>query len=514
MRKFYTLAEITKSLPKSKNKNSSLWAKLAVRRPSFLFTALFINVGFSPWMASIFSVFVAVAGCVFLSINNPNFIIAGVVLVELWLVMDCVDGNIARVKKQSSKMGEFIDAFSGYFVSAYVYLSIGIAAYHTSNIIHMDKHYFLMLGAIASISDILARLIHQKYLNCNPQKIQAQVDIRKKSLSYIRLRIEKELGISGFFMPFLIISLIFNVFDVMIVFYALFSVCGLLASSSYYAYKAHIKHVKMYQTILCIGAFDILNKETITQLQELKKHTFNLVVGILQDSLVIGNNAINTITDRLRLATAIAYVDNAITIENASIGIAFDSYYLMRDIENLELDPNLTTTLKKKTPCVFENNVQSFVSEPVQLAYTKKYNIGFAPGTFDIFHVGHLNIIEKAVSMSNQLIVGVKEPDELSISLGKEPPILSYDDRSTVVAAIKGVTSVIPLYDLDRLKNLGQLKFDALFIGDDLKDSPLWKSFEKTFNSVGVDIVWVPYTKSVSSTVLREQLKSLTGGRP
>lgn len=245
---FYSLKTIIKSLPKKKNSKSSLWVKLIIRRVSFLFTFLFINIGFSAWAVSVLSVAVAVTGCVFLCLDNFVFRLVGVILIEFWLVLDCVDGNIARVKKTSSEMGEFIDALSGYFITSFVYFAIGVAAYRTTFVPLFEEHrtFFILFGSVSSICGILSRLIHQKYTysllvlknnNSNIDLPQDEVE-NKKSLQYLRSRMDKEIGISGLFMPLLIVSAIFNLYDFLTIFYLLFQGVGLLAVTFYYSLKA------------------------------------------------------------------------------------------------------------------------------------------------------------------------------------------------------------------------------------------------------------------------------------
>jgi phosphatidylglycerophosphate synthase len=93
--------------------------------------------------------------------------IVGVVLINLWIVLDCCDGNIARVTKKSSYMGEFIDAVSGYVICAFNFLAIGLAAYNRSTLLFGEKNVWLVvIGAVACISNLFARLIYQKYTNC------------------------------------------------------------------------------------------------------------------------------------------------------------------------------------------------------------------------------------------------------------------------------------------------------------------------------------------------------------
>lgn len=242
----YSMKQIVESLPPKKNSKSSFWVKLIVRKVSFLFTYIFINLGCSPWGASMTSVFVALAGSVALCIDSTVARVIGVILIEFWLVLDCVDGNIARVKKQSSEMGEFIDALSGYYVTGFVYLAIGVAAYYTTSFSKYSL-FLAILGAFSSAAGLLARLIHQKYTytllilerNNNDKKVLPEDEVtNKRSLQYLRSRIDKEISISGLFMPFLIVALVFNLFDIMTVFYFLFQMAGLLAVTVFYSMKA------------------------------------------------------------------------------------------------------------------------------------------------------------------------------------------------------------------------------------------------------------------------------------
>ena len=241
----YSLKNIIDSLPSKKNSKSSLWVKLIVRKLSFLFTYVFINLGFSPWAVSVLSAFVAVVGSGFLMLPNYTFVVIGMILIQFWLILDCVDGNIARCKKQSSELGSFIDALSGYYVSAFVYLGTGVAAYHFSQL-EEYRFLFVVMGAVSAISGILSRLIHQKYtytilmLENGSRKLstpEEEVE-NKKSLQYLRSRIDKEIGISGLFMPFLIVAAIFKLFGLITVFYCVFQVLALLGVTAIYSLKA------------------------------------------------------------------------------------------------------------------------------------------------------------------------------------------------------------------------------------------------------------------------------------
>ena len=138
----------------------------------------------------------------------------------------------------------------------------------------------------------------------------------------------------------------------------------------------------------------------------------------------------------------------------------------------------------------------------------KKYKIGYTTGVFDMFHIGHLNILRRAKEQCEHLIVGVST-DELVREYKHKTPIIPYDERAEIVSAIKYVGEVLPQTAIDKYEAWNNLKFNVLFHGDDWKGTDLYLNLEKKFNSVGVDIVYLPHTSGVSSTSLAEKLHTL-----
>ena len=134
----------------------------------------------------------------------------------------------------------------------------------------------------------------------------------------------------------------------------------------------------------------------------------------------------------------------------------------------------------------------------------KKYKIGYTTGVYDMFHIGHLNIIKKAKEMCDFLIVGVST-DELS-QYKHKVPIIPFDERIAIVKAIKYVDKAVPQESMDKYNAWEKLKFDVIFVGDDWKGTEKWNNIEKQFNKVGVDVVYFPYTKGTSSTILRQKV--------
>lgn len=138
----------------------------------------------------------------------------------------------------------------------------------------------------------------------------------------------------------------------------------------------------------------------------------------------------------------------------------------------------------------------------------KKKIIGYTTGVFDMFHIGHLNILKRAKEQCDYLIVGVST-DELCKSYKKKEPIIPYEERKAIIEAIKYVDKVVPQTDRNKFAAWERIKFDVMFVGDDWKNSPLFTELENKFNDVGVKIVFFPYTKTTSSTILREKLDKI-----
>jgi len=137
----------------------------------------------------------------------------------------------------------------------------------------------------------------------------------------------------------------------------------------------------------------------------------------------------------------------------------------------------------------------------------KKYKIGYTTGVFDLFHIGHLNILRESKKRCDFLIVGVST-DEVVIKYKNKKPIIPFDERIAIVEAIKYVDKVVAQTTMDKMEVWKNLKFDALFHGDDWKGSSLYDKYVKEFSNIGVDIVFLPHTEGTSSTELATKLQS------
>lgn len=138
----------------------------------------------------------------------------------------------------------------------------------------------------------------------------------------------------------------------------------------------------------------------------------------------------------------------------------------------------------------------------------KKYKVGYTTGVFDMFHIGHLNILRRAKEQCEYLIVGVST-DELVKEYKNKVPVVPFEERCEIVQAIDCVDKVVAQENRDKFWAWKKLDFDVMFVGDDWKGKPLFIEFEAEFKKVGVDVVYFPYTKDTSSTILREKLEIL-----
>lgn len=131
--------------------------------------------------------------------------------------------------------------------------------------------------------------------------------------------------------------------------------------------------------------------------------------------------------------------------------------------------------------------------------------VGFTQGTFDMFHVGHLNLLRNAKKECDYLIVGVNS-DELVKNYKNKEVIIPLEERMQIVEAIRYVDEVIRIDSLDKMVSWKEKKYNRIFIGDDWKGSERWKKTEEEMAEVGVSVCYLPYTQETCSTVLREKL--------
>jgi glycerol-3-phosphate cytidylyltransferase len=133
----------------------------------------------------------------------------------------------------------------------------------------------------------------------------------------------------------------------------------------------------------------------------------------------------------------------------------------------------------------------------------KKYKIGYTTGVYDMFHIGHLNILRRAKEQCDYLIVGVST-DEVVQEYKHKTPIIPYENRAAIVAAIKYVDEVVPQTTMDKVGFLKERHFDVMFHGDEWKGTELYNKYEEEFAKYGAKIEYLSHTDGISSSLLRE----------
>lgn len=133
--------------------------------------------------------------------------------------------------------------------------------------------------------------------------------------------------------------------------------------------------------------------------------------------------------------------------------------------------------------------------------------IGYTTGVFDMFHVGHLNILRQSKENCDYLIVGVSS-DELVESYKSKKPVIPFDHRKEIIESIKFVDKVIVQSHRDKMKSFHEIGFDVMFVGSDWKGTELFNVLEKDLKEYNAKIHFFPYTDGISSTILRKIVAS------
>lgn len=134
----------------------------------------------------------------------------------------------------------------------------------------------------------------------------------------------------------------------------------------------------------------------------------------------------------------------------------------------------------------------------------KKYKIGYTTGVFDMFHIGHLNILRRAKEQCEYLIVGVTT-DALCISRKQKAPIIAQEERAAIVEAIRYVDEVVLQEDMDKLAAVRKHHADVVFVGSDWQGTAAWNAYEKEFAEENCAVVYLSHTDGISSSILRER---------
>ena len=135
----------------------------------------------------------------------------------------------------------------------------------------------------------------------------------------------------------------------------------------------------------------------------------------------------------------------------------------------------------------------------------KKYKIGYTTGVYDMFHIGHLNLLKRAKERCEYLIVGVST-DEVVRAYKHKTPVIPFKDRAAIIEAIRYVDKVVPQESMDKMEAWEKLHFDVIFHGDDWKGSDMYNEIEQKLNEVGCEMCFLPHTDGISSTDILKQI--------
>lgn len=131
--------------------------------------------------------------------------------------------------------------------------------------------------------------------------------------------------------------------------------------------------------------------------------------------------------------------------------------------------------------------------------------IGYTTGVYDMFHIGHLNILRRAKEQCDYLIVGVSTDDLVQKDKNKTP-IIPFENRCEIVRAIKYVDEVVPQFDKNKLNAWTKLHFNKMFVGSDWHGTDAWEKYERQFAPLGVEIIYLSHTDGISSSILRTKI--------
>ncbi len=234
----YTPKYFKENLPEWKRKKDPILSRIFYRPVSFFFSSLFCHIGWTANMVSYFSAFIAIIACACFVFGAP---IAGAILINVWLILDCSDGNIARsVKKEH--YGDFADAMSSYICVGLMFVCIGFNVYQTGGVIfYAESPWVILLGALAGSSDSLMRLIYQKYLNSaysQGVEVNRSEDPNQHSgINRIRMRVDAYLSLGGFLPLAVLLGAIFQFLDLIVIIWCLYYGLSFIASALYLSKK-------------------------------------------------------------------------------------------------------------------------------------------------------------------------------------------------------------------------------------------------------------------------------------
>lgn len=269
-------------------------------------------------------------------------------------------------------------------------------------------------------------------------------------------------------------------------------------------------HKKNFKVGYTFGSFDMFNVAHLNILRQAKEQCEHLIVGVNTDELDQNQNSKSNIIpfeDRIAIVDSCRYVDEVVAQTSMNEKEVWETFHfnaLFKSSVSKGCDiPNEIQQLFKTV--VIEHTIVDLPIEKNSKNRKNKTVVGYTTGVYDMFHIGHLNIIKKAKELCDYLIVGVST-DELVQHDKNKTPIVSFNERCAIIAGCQYVDMVVPQINKDKFAAWQSFQFDKMFVGSDWQGTDTWKRFEEQFAPLGVDIVYLPHTDGISSTILRKRI--------
>lgn len=244
--KKYSISDFKNSTPSWKRKKDPLIGRYFYRPISYCISFILANNGVRANTVSFLSIFVSVIGCALFFFNNFWACLTGSLCFVFWSILDCVDGDMARtIGKQP--FGEFADAVSCYFLQALMSVGTGYAAFiHGGVLISRGSVFIVIFGCIASIMNLLMRLIYQKYLSGEAQLVESGVikkeaDVWKDNdkVSDWKVKFKEAMGVGGWLPIFTVVAVLTNALDIVTVYCFLMYTSAAVITITSYIRKAY-----------------------------------------------------------------------------------------------------------------------------------------------------------------------------------------------------------------------------------------------------------------------------------
>lgn len=241
----YTYSYFKEGMPEWKRKKDPVLSRIFYRKAAFGLAAVCANLGISANSVSYFSALVGIVACICFLPPVFGVHIVGAILINVWLILDCTDGNLARSVK-SQPFGEFADGISSYILVGLMCTMMGVAVFFEGGLfVTAGCPWIILVGALASSSDSLMRLIYQKYKNTERDmadkgivKIENDVRTDHSQVGSFRVRVEAELGIGGLLPIAILIASIFKALDLVVIYCFLYYGASCVLASLIYVRKA------------------------------------------------------------------------------------------------------------------------------------------------------------------------------------------------------------------------------------------------------------------------------------